>query len=116
MNNKGLIQFHSLQAAPCSRFTNKLLTHLLAAMCCLFGWPLQTHADSAFENPDRLMHTADRFIHQEYGHKYALTVDFGYLDSRLHLAKCQQPLEAFFPPGAQGTIASSVGVRCLEPN
>lgn len=97
------------------RFTvgSNLLT--LMAICCLFGQSLQARAD-AFETPARLMTVAKQYILHAYADKYDVSVDFGYLDQRLHLASCQLPLEAFFPPSSQALIATSVGVRCAEPS
>ncbi|MCB1740480.1 MAG: flagellar basal body P-ring formation protein FlgA [Gammaproteobacteria bacterium] len=34
------------------------------------------------------------------------------LDSRLRLARCDRPLEAFWPPGARSNGATTIGVRC----
>jgi len=115
MHNKDLIQSHGSGTTARRRSVSEFLTHLLA-MCCLFGMPLQTQAGSAFETPNRLKQIAERFIHHSYDHQYEVTVEFGYLDSRLHLEKCQTPPEAFFPPSMQNVVASSVGIRCPQPN
>ena len=115
MNNNGLFPSQALRTRACNLATNGLLT-LLMAICCLFGMPQQTQADTAYESRGRLMQVADQFIHHEYDRKYDITVDFGYLDSRLHLEKCHVPLEAFFPPNMRNLVASSVGIRCPEPN
>ena len=116
MHNNGLLQPASLWSRTASRTRSGLLTPLLVAMCCLLSLPPLTHADSAFEGRARLMQAADQYIHHAYDDKYEVTVDFGYLDSRLHLEKCLQPLEAFFPSTMQNLVASSVGIRCTQPN
>lgn len=99
-----------------TRMRHGLLTPLLTAICCLFGTAHTATAATTFETPARLMLTAKQYIHASYAHQYDISVDFGYLDSRLHLARCQQPLEAFFPPGLNSPIATSVGIRCSQPN
>lgn len=116
MDNNGLIQTSGPQATARTRVGNRLLTPLLVAICCLLGMPLPTQAGSAFETPDRLIHAAKQYIHHAYDDKYDVSVDVGYLDNRLRLEKCQQPLEAFFPPSMQDLVATSVGVRCTQPN
>lgn len=40
------------------------------------------------------------------------SVTIGNLDPRLRLQRCDLPLEAFFPPGAQRGANTTVGVRC----
>jgi flagella basal body P-ring formation protein FlgA len=116
MDNNGLIQRQGPKATARNWLRNGLLTPLLVAMCCLLGTSLPALASSAFETPGRLMHAAKQYIHHAYDDKYDVSVDFGYLDSRLRLEKCQQPLEAFFPPSMQDLVATSVGVRCTRPN
>jgi flagella basal body P-ring formation protein FlgA len=115
MNNNGLIQRHSGQVGG-GRIRGSGLLTLVVAICCLLGHSFPSQANTAFESPAQLMLTAKQYILHAYSQRYDVTVDFGYLDSRLHLASCQQPLEAFFPPTSQELIASSVGVRCGQPN
>jgi flagella basal body P-ring formation protein FlgA len=116
MNYKRLTHISRRHTVPASHLRHGLLTPLLVAICCLFGTSPAAQAKTAFESPARLMLTAKQYIHARYAHKYDVSVDFGYLDSRLHLAQCQQPLEAFFPPGLSNLIATSVGIRCGQPN
>ena len=115
MNNNGLIRTFDAQADFRMRLRSGLLT-LLLAMVCLLGKPLPVLANPGAESPARLMLTAKQFILHAYENKYDVSIDFGYLDSRLRLAACQQPLEAFFPATRQNLIASSVGIRCSEPS
>ena len=42
------------------------------------------------------------------------SVSVGYLDSRLKLHQCQQPLETFLAPGAKPLGKTTVGVRCND--
>ena len=116
MNNNGLIQSQDLRTRASSWAANGLLTPLLVAICCLLGISQPTFADTAFEGRASLMQVADQYIHHVYDKKYDVTVDFGYLDSRLQLAKCRQPLEAFIPANMQNLVATSVGVRCTQPS
>lgn len=116
MDNKSLTQISRWRPACIGHLRYGLLTPLVVAICCLFGTSHAVAANSGFESPARLMLTAKQYIHASYAHKYDISVDFGYLDSRLHLARCQQALEAFFPPGLSNLIATSVGIRCGQPN
>jgi flagella basal body P-ring formation protein FlgA len=43
------------------------------------------------------------------------SVQVGGLDGRLRLARCDQGLEAFLPPGARLPGSATIGVRCLGP-
>lgn len=115
MNNNGLITAHFIRLDSRLLARSGLLTLLLLAMYCLSGIPL-AFAGSSIENPQHLIRVADKFIHHEYDHKYELTVEFGYLDTRLQLEKCQQELEAFFPPRKHELGATSVGIRCDQPS
>lgn len=45
-------------------------------------------------------------------HSGRVEVKLGRLDPRLRLSRCDQPLEAFQPPGARMSGTTSVGVRC----
>ncbi|QIT56179.1 flagellar basal body P-ring formation protein FlgA [Aquisalimonas sp. 2447] len=44
------------------------------------------------------------------------SVEVGRIDSRLRLARCEEPLETFDPPGRSGSQRSTVGVRCDFPS
>lgn len=97
------------------RNANVFLTLLSTAICCLFGGGSLAYASSV-ESPARIMQAANHFIQQTYSRRYEINVNFGYLDNRLRLAQCKQALEAFLPTGLQGPVATSVGVRCADPN
>lgn len=114
------IKNNRLHYPPCQESTachfsgTRLLTLLLAALC-LIGKPLPVLSANV-ETSARLKNAAKQYIMSAYKHQYEVNIDFGYLDSRLRLARCQLPLEAFFPPNGQSVIATSVGVRCSQPS
>ena len=90
------------------------LGHYVASLCLLllpftvYGTKSQDHAS--------IQRVALDYIHAQLGQQYQLDVKLGYLDNRLNLAACQQPLEAFFPHHKQQIGRTSIGVRCNDIN
>lgn len=116
MHKNDLILLMPLQPRIVRRPLYGLLTPLLIALIYLVIINHPAQADSIFESRARIMQIADEYIHHMYDQHYEITVDFSYRDSGLHVARCKQPLEAFFPANMQNVIASSVGIHCPYPN
>ena len=75
-------------------------------------------ATSNFENLQDHQQIIDQtvaFIEQELQLDSAdATVSVKSLDQRLRLHQCSQPLQAFWPPGAQKIGHTSIGIRCRD--
>jgi flagellar basal body P-ring formation protein FlgA len=78
--------------------------------------PLQADPGTDSQSPESILDAARE--HLEQAARAQLTgrveVQMGYLDPRLRLAQCAQPLETFQASGARPTGRTSVGVRCPD--
>ena len=67
------------------------------------------------QSPDAIVETARQFLQQRTAPRSdagRTEIRMGALDRRLRLARCDQPLEGFMPPGGRLQGNTSVGVRC----
>ncbi len=67
------------------------------------------------QSRDSIRDTAKRFARQQLDEealRQVVKIKPGRLDPRLRLARCDQPLQAFFPSGARRMGNTTVGVRC----
>lgn len=86
-----------------------------ALLALMLAGPLQADpGGAALESPQRILETAREHLigSARTRHPGRIEVETGYLDPRLRLARCPQPLEAFQASGARPTGRTSVGVRC----
>jgi flagella basal body P-ring formation protein FlgA len=87
---------------------------LAAAVSLMLAVPLSA---SGLTAPAELQRSAEAFLAQRMGKAAGVKtfVTAGAVDSRLRLAACTSPLEAFLPAGAQPAARTTVGVRCASP-
>jgi flagella basal body P-ring formation protein FlgA len=89
---------------------------VLACACLTLGGaaPLAAQGLTA---PQDLQRAAEAFLAERIGPTgdARTFVTASPIDSRLRLAACTQPLEAFLPVGAQPAARTTVGVRCAAP-
>ena len=70
--------------------------------------PLQKHA--------AILQAAESHLQQTFAtHGEQLSIRISPLDHRLRLARCDDPLETFDPPGGTRLGRTTVGVRCPQP-
>lgn len=70
-------------------------------------------AETAWQSLDEIREVAEAYVLAELGATDAtVTPRAGSLDSRLKLARCSTPLEAFLQDGMSLTSRAAVGVRC----
>lgn len=84
------------------------------SLALLLAAPLQADPGSAVQSAESILETARDYLVRgaQAQHPGRVEVETGYLDPRLRLAQCAQPLEAFQASGARPTGRTSVGVRC----
>lgn len=85
------------------------------AIICLFLPASHLVAKEKIESRQAIYKAASQYIENQFDESYKLDIQIGYLDKRLRLASCQQPLDAFFPAQRHHLGATSVGIRCSEP-
>jgi flagella basal body P-ring formation protein FlgA len=88
----------------------------LAAICAALMVSTPLAAQSLTSAQD-LRQAAEAFLAKRIGTvgDTRIFVTAGAVDSRLRLAACPAPLEAFLPTGAQPAARTTVGVRCASP-
>lgn len=67
---------------------------------------------------EQIVNTAKQFAYeqiQQQKNPTNLKISTGELDPRLRLALCNEPLEAFNPPGSRTLGNTTVGVKCSSP-
>lgn len=70
-------------------------------------------ATEDMEPHGRILETARDFLEQQLaGSEARVEIRVGNLDRRLRLARCDQTLEGYLPPGGRLSGNTSVGVRC----
>ena len=86
----------------------------VTAVCLLWAAPMSARG---LQSHDSIRHAAADFaFEQALGQTDRQpVVKAGRLDSRLRLARCDVPLEAFSPRGGRTVGNVSVGIRCLGP-
>jgi flagella basal body P-ring formation protein FlgA len=69
------------------------------------------------QNHAAILQAARLFLenHQDIQQYPDRDIQLGYLDPRLSLAACEQPLETYLAPGARTIGKTTVGVRCHAP-
>jgi flagella basal body P-ring formation protein FlgA len=74
-------------------------------------------AEANDRQPIEAIRTAARefLLRQNESRPESTQVTVGALDERLRLSRCEQPLEAFAPPGSKSVGRVTVGVRCGGP-
>lgn len=86
-----------------------------AAIVCL--WLISSSVQATnYQSSTDLHVVAKKFILSNSASDNPPHIEFSRLDPRLKLAKCDpEKLQAFFPPGAQRTGNTTVGIRCDGP-
>lgn len=91
---------------------------LLAGSTCVFN--LHAHASNppvAYQSLSSIQALAEQHLLQLLPDQQAkVHLQADALDSRLHLALCAEPLQAFLPSGASLGSRATVGVRCNTGN
>lgn len=85
----------------------------MATVCLIFVSPV--HAQKQWQTPTDLEIAAKTFLHHHFADHYQLKLEFGKLDKRLRLAKCQQKLQVFLPVNREPVGSVSLGIRCISP-
>jgi flagellar basal body P-ring formation protein FlgA len=103
-----------MRLAPCFHMSE--FRHLIATT--LLGSLALPAAAQTLTPPQDLQRAAESFISKRVAATgdTKLHVAAGAVDSRLRLAACSVPLDAFLPVGAQPAARTTVGVRCTAPN
>ena len=84
----------------------------------LLGWlgGMAPLAAQPVQSLDSIQEVARQFLEDESTmHSGQIVIQLGRIDSRLRLAECDEPLEAFWPEGARQVGNVTVGVRCSAP-
>jgi flagella basal body P-ring formation protein FlgA len=95
-------------------FENRTRQAIVALLAGLTGWPL-AFADNQSESHDAIRTAAHDFAAKtadSFGKQARINISVDELDSRLKLAKCDVPIEAFESPNARSAGRTTVGVRC----
>lgn len=87
----------------------RLMSGILASVIILTANP--THAAGP-ETLQRVQQTAETFIYLQHAKYDSIDIKFGYVDPRLQLAHCDQPLKGYFPDQAATFGLTVVGVEC----
>jgi flagella basal body P-ring formation protein FlgA len=90
------------------------MTHRPAfVLLALLAAPALADQGPGFQDLDSIRATAEQFLKtQSHDAGISTTIEAGTLDPRLHLAPCEQPLQAFQAAGARSVGNTTVGVRC----
>ena len=101
-----------LDSRPARRIYRRLYG---AAIVCL--WLISSSVQATIYQSTADLHVvAKKFILSSSASDNPPQIEFSRLDPRLKLAKCDpEKLQAFFPPGAQRTGNTTVGIRCDGP-
>ncbi len=83
----------------------------LYSLVLLLSMPLLSFAADDLQDRMEIQQTAEDFVFNELGGE-DIEVSVRRIDSRLRLQRCEQPLAAFWSPGARKRGATSVGVAC----
>ena len=89
----------------------RILAYGLAMATACAATPL---AAAPVQDHETIRNTAEQFITDvvRSSHGQTPVVHAGKLDARLRLSDCDEPLEAFLPPGGRSLGNITVGVRC----
>lgn len=89
---------------------------LVLAVLLLAGAPLGAEAPQ-WHPHENIRMTAEHFAAERAGTRDddGVSARAGRLDARLRLRNCQEPLEAFLPPGRELRSSTTIGVRCPGP-
>lgn len=94
------------------------LPHCAIAGCLaiILAGPALANPEMEIQSPESILATAQAHLEQSARAQHAgrVEIGMGYLDPRLRLTRCTQPLEAFQAAGARPTGRTSVGVRCPD--
>jgi flagella basal body P-ring formation protein FlgA len=103
------------------KFTRKLLSEVLLrggkiilALTILAPVGNTMANTNTRENPEHIKAVVKKFIHQQLDQKYEIQVKVGYLDKRVRLAKCEKPLQAYFPTQTHRLGATHIAVQCKK--
>ena len=74
-------------------------------------------SDAAVQSHQSILDAASKFMEIKAAEVNDMPAEIhaGKLDSRLHLVKCELPLETFLPSGGRTLGNTTVGVRCTQP-
>lgn len=100
----------AMRVAPISRRS-------LALLCCAGGLllPGGLRAEE-LQSLESIQQAAVAYLEGQHADsRTPPQVSAGRIDSRLRLASCDTPLEAFTPPGQRNVGMTTVGVRCAAP-
>ncbi|MBI3560104.1 MAG: flagellar basal body P-ring formation protein FlgA [Gammaproteobacteria bacterium] len=68
--------------------------------------------DAEFQSIQQLQQTAEKFIRAAHQPVDELHIKFGYIDKRLRLPHCDEPLQGYFPDQRLTLGSTLVGVQC----
>ena len=71
-------------------------------------------ADSEIQPLTDIQQSIEQFVVRSFPSSFRIDTQVGKLDPRLRLARCEQPLEAFYPVSARKIGPTTIGVRCLS--
>ncbi len=78
-------------------------------------WLLSANSHAALQDHAAVREAARQFVATQHPWQEMETkISVGALDSRSRLRRCQNPLQAFLPPGSRVTRRSTIGVRCSD--
>jgi len=90
----------------------RILFTILAFSMLLTPW---AEAEMPLQSHESILTALREFVESNFRHRdesHEVEVEVAPLDSRLRLAECSQPIQAFYPPGHQDIGHVAVGVRC----
>jgi len=96
--------------------TRSWFPHLLLMSSCGLAAPAFALADGTIQDLDAIQRTVHAFLLEQHRDRAEPPIiRLQPPDSRLRLAPCGNPLEAFLPGGARTVGNATVGVRCPGP-
>lgn len=92
----------------------KTMPRTLVVLMLLLSLTSQASWSGQLQSHRSILEAATRFLQEQLTGTRGLEPEItpGRLDSRLRLARCDQPLETFQPPGGREMGNTTVGVRC----
>ncbi len=95
----------------------RLRLHLLLLTLCLPCTGLGVEVDAPaplYQTHNSIFQAASKFIHTQTAEHTngRIEVTPGYLDNRLQLQRCKQPLTAFLPSHSDVLRTNTIGIRC----
>lgn len=97
--------------------TTRLMTRITSCGVLAISLLMSATARADWQSPEDILQAARTFVSQQQPWQTLETeISVRALDSRLRLARCGQPLEAFISPHARVRANTTVGVRCGGPS